>query len=69
MYACTGKDKGTITGKAEYNITGLEVEVPRIYRKSVYEGEKVAGRKHRRCYPRRYPGYSLMLQAESTPGP
>jgi len=67
-----------ITIKSEsYPYTGLgrplglqEVEDRRISRQSEHEGSKVVSPTHWLPLPtRRYPWYSSLLEAESTPGP
>jgi len=47
-----------------------EVEAPSISRQSAHEGGKVVSRTHRpTLLPRKYRCSSLLLEAESTPGP
>ena len=60
-----------------YPITGLdkpiglqEVEASRISSHTAHEGGKVVSRMHRsHIPPRRYPLYSFLSEAQSTPGP
>jgi hypothetical protein len=55
------------------NTTALvhqEVKAPRISRQSAHEGGKVVSPRHRPPLPpKRYPWYSFLLEAKSTPGP